>query len=192
MSKNNKKIEKNNKNSKKNNESISNGNVRILRPNFKVKFGILEKIMIAITIISVTLIWIYVIFNISKLPNLIPTHFAMNGKPNSWGSRNTILIMPIMCTITSALLIGITRFPKFFNYQVEITKDNVERQYRNSIDLMLALAIEVAGTFIYIEYKMIKSALGMSNGIGSYFLIIFMVIIFITIFYFTRRMRKIG
>lgn len=188
-------MSKNNKTNKsliKNNKSISNGNIRMLKPNFKVKFGILEKIMIAITIIAVTLIWIYVIFNISKLPNLIPTHFAMDGKPNSWGSKNTILIMPIICTITSALLIGITRFPKFFNYQVKITKDNVERQYRNSIDLLLALAIEVAGTFIYIEYKMIKSALGMSNGIGSYFLIIFIVIIFITIFYFTRRMRRLG
>lgn len=137
----------------KKNKNLPSGNGG--RPIIKVKFQLIEKIMIVIAVLGVALMWIYVFYNINKLPQMIPTHFAVTGKANSWGSKNTLFIMPIMSTITVAILIFITRFPRFFNYPVKITKENAEKQYRNSIRLMITLAIEIAITFNYIEYKIV-------------------------------------
>lgn len=100
--------------------------------------------------------------------------------------------MPIISSITVGLLIFISRFPRFFNYPIKITEKNAEKQYRNSGQLMLVLAIELSLVFLYIEYKIIQSALGLSLGIGNYFFSIFIVILFGTIVFFTRRMRKLG
>lgn len=172
--------------------SNNKGNLKTGRPIIKLKFNNTEKIMITISIAVTLLMWAYVLLNVKHMPMTIPTHFTMSGKPNSWGSRNTIFIMPIICSIVIGLLIFISRFPRFFNYPIKITEKNAERQYRNSGQLMLALAIELPLVFLYIEYKIVQSALGLSLGLGNYFFTIFIVIIFGTIIFFTRRMRKLG
>lgn len=174
---------------KKNNNK---SNLRTNRPIIKLKFNNIEKVMIIISIIVMLLMWAYVLLNIKHIPSEIPTHFTINGKPNSWGSKNTIFIMPIICSIMVGLLIFISRIPRFFNYPIKITEKNAEKQYRNSGQLMLVLAIELSLVFLYIEYKIIQSALGLSLGLGNYFFFVFIVILFGTIIFFTRRMRKLG
>jgi len=58
------------------------------------------------------------------LPPLIPTQFSADGRPEQWGSRQTLLIFPAVSA--GAVLAGglLSRIPHLLNYPVQVTATN--------------------------------------------------------------------
>ncbi|MGG7077148.1 DUF1648 domain-containing protein [Clostridium sardiniense] len=81
------------------------------RPRIKVSNTNFDKFLITLSTIILILQWIYVVKAMYTLPNIIPTHFGFSGIPDSFGSKFTLLGLPIILTI-----FYIIRFTNNFDY----------------------------------------------------------------------------
>ena len=66
------------------------------------------KILLAIIVVELFLMWGIMIYGYQLLPNVIPTHFGFSGRPDAYGSKNTLLILPAAFSIAPAILLIIT------------------------------------------------------------------------------------
>jgi len=127
----------------------------------------------------------------NKIPTKIPTHFGFSGKPDSWGSRNAILILPIVGSLIYILLSTISKFSQYFNYTVDITEENAERQYQNARTFMTWMTMEITAVFLYLEWESIHVAMGKFTSLGVWFLPIFLIALFGTLGFYINKMFKL-
>jgi uncharacterized membrane protein len=151
----------------------------------------MEKILYASSLIGLVLIWMNLIIEWNNIPHRIPVHFGALGKPDSWGGKSSLLIVPIIAIGVYLLLTLISRVPHCFNYAVEITEENAERQYRNAKDMMLWMIVEIVYFFLYLEWQFVQIALNKSKSLGVVPLPIFILVLFGTIIFYIRRMTKL-
>lgn len=134
-----------------------------LRPRARAVDCILEAagvLAFASTLVHIALSW-------PRLPAILPTHFDFAGKPNSWGSRASILFLPCVTLVLYAGLGILQRFPWVYNYAVPIGPDNAEAQYRLAIRLLRALKAIIAATFGWIDYATIRAALAATGRVDG-------------------------
>lgn len=98
------------------------------------------------------LMWCYVLFVYSKLPEIIPTHFSFSGKADAYGSKSSIFTLPILGLVIFVLLTILNRFPHIFNYPVTITEDNALQQYKMGTRVLRYLKLIIAIIFLTIIY----------------------------------------
>ncbi len=56
-----------------------------------------------------TIPWLYLAFIWNKLPENIPTHFGIGGAPDKFGSKNEIIIAPVILTAVAIIMYFILR-----------------------------------------------------------------------------------
>ncbi|GAG16617.1 unnamed protein product [marine sediment metagenome] len=113
---------------------------------------------VVFTILAVVYYW-------RVLPDRIPTHFDMTGSPDAWGPKSTLLILPAVTAFMYVLLAVACRFPHTFNYPVQITPENAQRQYRIALLVTRWFKVEMIGMFAYIEWGWIQVALGRAESL---------------------------
>ncbi len=117
----------------------------------------------------------YVIFHLivafPELNQKVPTHFNGAGKPDSWGNKYSLMILPIINIAMYAGLTVLNRYPYIFNYPITITEQNAIRQYQLAKTLVIWLKFSVAAMFLYIQIQTINAANGSHMGLGPFFLV---------------------
>ena len=96
---------------------------------------------------------LYLLMEWSSLPNRVPMHYNFFGEVDKWGSKGTIFSHPI---IGAVLWIGLTileKFPHVYNYIINLTEENIERQYKNGRIMVNVVKNEI---LIYISYSIWK------------------------------------
>jgi hypothetical protein len=89
------------------------------------------------------------------------------------------------------LMTIIEQFPQIYNYPVQITEENAERQYRNAVRLIRVLKTVILIIFSFLSFKTIQTATGNSSGLGKAFLPAFLLITFgVIIFYIVRSVNN--
>ena len=124
-----------------------------------------EIVIEAIAVLGLVMTVVLLIVSWSSTPEIIPHHFDFAGKPDSWGCRWVLVIMPIFSIALYVFLSAVSRFPHRFNYPWPITSANAERQYRIALSLMLVLKTEIVYLFGFITLNMMRS-----QGLGPGFL----------------------
>lgn len=61
-------------------------------------------------ILFLALIWLIALYAYATLPEVIPTHFGVDGKPDSFGGKETWIILPIAFSIAPVLILLIVRY----------------------------------------------------------------------------------
>jgi uncharacterized membrane protein len=121
------------------------------------------------------------------LPEIIPHHFGVSGKPDAWGGKWILWLLP---GISLVLYVGLTilgRYPHVYNYPRPITEKNAAAQYHLARTMIVALKAEIILLFAYLQQQTIQVALGKTEGLGVAFLPIFLILIFGTIgIYFVK------
>jgi len=56
-------------------------------------------LQIGIVLLLYLILWAYTFYIYSKLPHIIPTHFDLSLKPDDWGPKSSILILPLIAAI---------------------------------------------------------------------------------------------
>lgn len=130
------------------------------------------------------------ILHYSSLPDTIPIHFNAKGVADGYGSKGTLLMLPILGTVMFIGLYALNRVPHIFNYPVEITEENAEKQYRNGTSLMRWLNMVITLSFAFMEWRVIDSSMQGQGDLGAYFLPVFLISIFGPIVYFIWKGRK--
>ncbi len=136
---------------------------------------------------------IYFVFNAySSLPDTIPTHFGIDGKADAWGNKATLFILPSVSIFVYLLLTGISFLPSnMMNYPVKITDENKERQHQIALKLLRILKLVIVALFFYISYQVVNSIKDTSDGLGVWFLPIFLIVVFSPIIYYIRKAIKL-
>lgn len=128
------------------------------RPIVKIELTTSDKVLEIAGWTGILLLWIITITVFSKLPEIIPTHFDLSGKPNVHGSKSVLFLLP---TIGSLVFIGLTVlnfYPHHFNLPVQITEENAERQYQKATRLIRLLKIIIAFLFSLVVFLIYQSA----------------------------------
>jgi hypothetical protein len=123
----------------------------------------------------------------NQLPSQIPGHYNAMGKIDRWGSKNEILIMPIMGTLVYIFITVMSFFPQTWNLSVQVTDENRETVYSYAKSLIILTKVEVLSIFFYLTYYMATT-----QPLPIAFLPVSMIILFSTIIFFTVKIYRTG
>ncbi|WP_235444220.1 DUF1648 domain-containing protein [Zhouia amylolytica] len=158
-----------------------------MRPKIKLPLTPADKVIEFIGWSALIGIWILTLLNYSRLPETIPIHYNGAGEADGYGTKGSILTLPI---ISSFLFIGLTvlnKHPHLFNYPGTITEENAVRQYTLATRLIRLLKLVILIIFGLIVYQTIQNANGISDGLGIWLLPISICLIFIPIAYYLTK-----
>lgn len=135
--------------------------------------------------------WCLTVYTVLKLPGTIPIHFDAGGKPDGYGHKLTLLILPIIATIIYIGLTILNRYPQIFNYPSKITEQNAPRQYllatRTLRFVKLAILIIFSGIILFTYL----TTIGVAKGLGALFLPLSLGLLFIpTVIMILQSFRK--
>lgn len=120
------------------------------------------------------------------LPGAVPIHFGITGEPDDWAGKESLLAFGVLSLGLYIFLTWLNRRPQSFNYPVPITEHNRERQYRIGQSLISSVKAEAVWLLAIISWCSIQVALGRSKGLGVFFLLLVVVLIFSTVLVHTR------
>ncbi|TDQ33027.1 DUF1648 domain-containing protein [Zeaxanthinibacter enoshimensis] len=138
------------------------------------------------------LLWIYVGFTYMDLPESIPVHFNGKGEPDSFADKSMFFMLPLLATLLFAGLNWLKQYPEYLNYPVRITEENAARQYRNVRRMILVLNTIIILTFWAICIGTVLVANGEADGLGDWFIPLFLFLSLGTTFYFLFKGYKTG
>ncbi|MFC1608511.1 DUF1648 domain-containing protein [Candidatus Latescibacterota bacterium] len=107
----------------------------------------------------------------SELPDSIPHHFDISGRPDSWGGKGIIFVMPVVNFLITTLL-----------FSFRVPGKNARQYYHAQLSLSF-FRLWVAGFCTYIEWMMIQIALGNAQDLGKWFSPIFLGVIVVILGY---------
>ncbi len=165
------------------------------KPKIKIELDLSDKIIAALGIAGVLILIGLPTFYYTDLPDLVPKHYNLNGEPDDYSGKGIIWAMPIIGLIIYAGMLLLNKHPNIFNYPKEVTEENAEQLYRIATKMIRLLSTIITWFLAYITYATIQTALGKQNGLGKYFSILFVIMIFGSIGYsilITRKKKPIG
>ena len=172
-----------------------NINDKTISGNGRLKFNIpkskLERVLGIVYLLVTIIMWVYLIATWNDLPLKIPKHFGISGKPDSWGGRGSLLMLPIIQTIFYVFFIVLSKIPQYYNYVVTITEENAARQYLSSRMLLTFVFTEISVAFLFLQWQSVQVAFSRANGLGIWFLPVFLTVLFVTIGISIYRMVKL-
>ncbi|PKM78285.1 MAG: hypothetical protein CVU90_03220 [Firmicutes bacterium HGW-Firmicutes-15] len=113
------------------------------------------------------------------LPDTIPTHFGASGKVDGWGGKESLFILPVINIFLLYIPITfLSRYPHIFNYLWPITEQNAQAQYYNARLMLGWIKAEIVGLSAIISWRTIQTALGKTEGLGSMFLFLILLVLF--------------
>lgn len=161
------------------------------RPKLKIETNNFDILLEVIAIVILVYLWYLTYMNYQTLPEQIATHFNASGKVDEYGSKSTILLLPIIATGMYVLMTIINKFPHTFNYLTEITKENAYRQYKLATQMIRFLKANIIVIFTLITHFIIRDAKSDSSSMGTWFLPVFLGLTFIPIIaYMVQMIRK--
>ena len=122
------------------------------RPKIKIKRDRIDWLLDITGGIMVALAIALPVYHYSSLPENIPIHFNARGVADAYGSKEAIWVLAILVPILYAGMAILASYPHLFNYFVEITRENAERQYRMGARLIRILNLLVVGVFLYMVW----------------------------------------
>jgi uncharacterized membrane protein len=127
----------------------------------------------------------------APLPERIPIHFDVMGRPNAWGSPAMILLLPGVTIFIYLLFTVVTRFPGAFNYPVKVTSLNRQRLQNLALDLMAWLKAEVVSLLTWMQWVTIEVARHPEKHMPAMTVAAF-VVVFATVTFYMVQMFKSG
>ncbi|KAA0549213.1 DUF1648 domain-containing protein [Bacillus sp. BGMRC 2118] len=160
------------------------------RPILSISSTPLERVLNVCSITIIIMTYSYILFMWGELPDTIPTHFNSAGEVDGWGSKWSVLPLPIIATIIFIIFIPLRKYPHRYNYPVEVTLENAERLYSTSKMMLSVLTTIISVLFLLITYEIIQVGLG-NEGLGNWLLPVTLLSIFGTVFFFLFRTVKL-
>jgi uncharacterized membrane protein len=127
--------------------------------------------------------WGFTIYHFNKLPDIIATHFDLNGNPDGFGSKYTIWLLPVIVSLIYILIYALTRYPHKFNYLTKITEHNAHKQYKLASRSMRIILFNITLLFGFITFKEINGAYTKSSSLEWWFIPLLLLSTIIPTFY---------
>ena len=112
------------------------------QPNFTL--DPFHKVLLAVSMISAVGLPVYFFLRSSGAQGNFALHYDFTGdvtREGSFQEAAIILVLLSLLTIGCGLL---TRYPRIFNFPVTLTRDNVQRQYKNAVQMVVWIVAAMA------------------------------------------------
>lgn len=129
----------------------------------------------AIVASSAITVWFW-----NSLPDVIPIHFNLVGQPDGWGSKIWLSLMPALGVFAYVMMTAVTRFPSLSAKRYRTAEQNA-RHYEMAKSLMPWLKAETGVLYAYVQWGMIKTALGAVSGLNPWVMLALVVVLVATI-----------
>ncbi|MBP6556899.1 MAG: DUF1648 domain-containing protein [Flavobacterium sp.] len=160
------------------------------RPIVKIPLTLFDKSAEVFGVMILLSFLVFTLYYYNQLPEIIPTHFGGGGKPDGYGGKWTIFLLPILSTLIYGFITIVSRFPHKMNYMTTITEANAEKQYISMTKMLRMLKVMLLLVFFVIDYKTMQIALEWPDVFGRWFLLLVFAMVFVPIFYFLIQSSK--
>ena len=124
------------------------------------------------------------------LPQRIPTHFDMAGKPNGWGTPGMLWVLPAMATGIFLFMTLVARFPAAFNFPMRVPPRARPQLEAIALNMISWLKVEVVGLFAWIQYGTIRMVRQGQGRLSPASVPLLLLIVFATIAWHMVRMGR--
>lgn len=142
------------------------------RPILRLAATSLERALLTVALAGVVCCVLPLAASWSTLPATVPSHFDISGRPNAYGSKWWLLLLPALSVVITASFTILARYPHLFNYPVRVTPENALFLYRTGRFLLRWINAVLAWVFAFIEWQTIQVALGRAVGLPPWFLLV--------------------
>ena len=160
------------------------------RPEIKIRLLNVDYTLEILAVLAGLVMIVLSLFYYYKLPDVIPSHFNLSGKPDAYSQKWHIFILPFIGILLYTFLSILNKYPHKFNFPVIITNQNAEKQYSMACRMIRVLKMLVLMLFLYLTITTIAISMGKSEVLGYHFLPIFLILLFGYIFYYIRQSIK--
>lgn len=120
----------------------------------------------------------YTLKHYRSLPEVIPTHFDPTNEPDAYGNKKWIFFYPILGLLVFCGFMFIVQDPEGFNYPVEITETNKDRQFTIALLAMRLLLIVVLLIFLnLLDYSRRKALDSEAKPVATFATVILTVLL---------------
>jgi uncharacterized membrane protein len=126
----------------------------------------------------------------NHLPDRIPTHFDIAGRPNGWGSSAMLFLLPVVGLVIHLSITVVSQFPSVFNYPARLTPENRPHLEGLAVQMMTLLKAELACLFLWIQSSTIDAARHQTLGLPIWLMPMSLLVVFGTIILHMRAMRR--
>lgn len=141
----------------------------------KIKLDLLDKFLEVSTIIGLIVLIAMPIYYYNSLPDSLPMHYGFDGKPDKFGIKTYIFVLPVIGMLLYLGFKLINRHPDKLNLG-GITPSNPKKQYSIVAKAIRILSAIVIFLFIYINNSTFEIAIGNRETLGSHFILIFIIL----------------
>ena len=161
------------------------------RPQIHIEKTMLEKLANLIGIASIIGMVLYILLSWSALPDNVPIHFNAAGEVDGWGSKWSILILPIITIALHMFMEVIERRPHIHNYPERLTEQNATQFYKESCQILNLTKNITTMMLVYLAVRSVLVALEKVQGLGIAVMGAFLLILGFIIVRGMIRMSKI-
>ncbi|NWN87770.1 MAG: hypothetical protein HLX51_04395 [Micrococcaceae bacterium] len=153
------------------------------RPQPAFALDPLHKGLLGISAVLALGLFVYFFFRSLSMDENLPMHYDFSGDVtrvgSSWESVGTLA----MLAVTTVGVVILARYPRIYNFPFMLTEHNVQRQYKNAVQMMAWLAFSCA----LIMLVMVGSWLGVFSVHWTWVAVALMML---SLGYFMWRMFK--
>ncbi|CEP42171.1 DUF1648 domain-containing protein [Paraclostridium sordellii] len=129
---------------------------------------------------------IYLYINWNKLPDKIPGHYNFLGVVDRWGTKEELLLLPIIGWIVYISMTVVGAFPQFYQVKIKITPENKDCVYNVLRNMVNTLKLFVTIAFVFLTINSL-----LCSNLPIWFLPIFLIFIFSSIVFFHMKLLKL-
>lgn len=133
----------------------------------RLPLSLLDKIMIGISALLVVLALARLAMVYGDLPEVIPSHYGLNGEVDGTGGKSTLLILGGVDVLCWAAVVASNFFPQAINVPVFLLRRSGEEIVQGTRVLLNVIAILCAGLFWYLIETTVQVAVGAAVGISN-------------------------
>jgi uncharacterized membrane protein len=125
-----------------------------------------------------------------RLPDRVPHHFDLLGRPDAWGGKSIVLTLPLISVIMYLGLSLLSRIPQRLNLPGPDIPERAPERYRVARELLTTLKAAIVWMFGWILWGAIQTALGNRSGLGVLFLPIVLTVLAGVVVFYCLRLRR--
>jgi uncharacterized membrane protein len=157
------------------------------RPVLSIPPSNQEKQLNLIAIVGLVALFVVAAYGTFVLPDTIPVHFGIDGRANGWGGKNILWVLPGLALFLYGFLTFVGGYPHTFNYIVNITQENAQRQYKIALSTLNWLKTELVWIFAFLEWQMYSLAISNNSSLGVWILPLVLIVLFGTVGFWLRQ-----
>lgn len=124
------------------------------------------------------------------LPAEIPRHFNFKGQADAYSAKEIIWAMPLLCLLLYAGITFMTRKAHLMNYPTADGRPDSAQQHKGMKRFLQLLKCLTSLFFGYVTWSMIRIALGNQAGLGTFTILLLVLVFLGTVAFYMIRARK--